>query len=76
MTNQPTETELNDKLKVAQGKHLRALEEWASRQPLVADVPVLQALTYDLIQVTNGAYLNAILKVEGPQPIQITEGAG
>lgn len=71
MTNQQTETELNDKLKTAAGKHLRALEKWAAEQPPVAGVPVIQALTYDLIQVTNGAYLNAILKTEGPPNVPV-----
>jgi len=62
-----TDEELNDKLKTAQGKHLRALENWARQQPQVAGIPILQTLTYDLIQVTNQVYLNAILREMQPE---------
>jgi hypothetical protein len=65
--------ELNNQLKAAQGKHLRAIENWARQQPQVAGIPILQTLTYDLIQVTNQAYLNAILSPPQPEGQQRTE---
>lgn len=62
MQQQINQQDILDDLKRAQGKHLRAIERWATQQPKVTGIPILQALTYELIQAANQAYLAHLLK--------------
>jgi uncharacterized protein YqhQ len=63
-----TEDELTDKLKEAQRQHLTGLEAWAQEQERINGVPVIQALTYELIQTVNHVFLNDLLKPQGEEP--------
>lgn len=50
-------------LRRTQSKHFKALEKWAMDQPAtVCGVPIVWCLNYDLIQVTNQAYLSHLLQ--------------
>ena len=59
----PTDPLSPEALKATQAKHFRALESWALEQPAtVCGVPIVWCLNYDLIQVTNQAYLTLLLQ--------------
>jgi hypothetical protein len=46
--------------------HIAFLEEWSVSQPAeVAGVNILQALTYDLVQLLNNAFLRDFLVGQG-----------
>lgn len=61
-------------LKAAQAKHFRTLESWALNQvATVCGVPIILCLNYDLVQVTNQAYLSHLLQQQTPA-IQASEG--
>ena len=45
-------------MEAAQRLHLTTLETWAAGQPKVRGVSPLQALIYDLIQVSNARFLD------------------
>lgn len=63
------EDELTIKLQEAQRQHLTGLEAWAQAQERINGVPVIQALTYELIQTVNHVFLNDLLKPQqGEEP--------
>jgi uncharacterized protein YqhQ len=49
----------------AQMKNLQALEAWAKSQPKICGVPIVQALSYELIQYLNQVELGAMLQQKG-----------
>jgi hypothetical protein len=48
----PAQAQL-EQLGAAGAHNLQYLEQWAASMPTVAGVPIVQALTYDLVQVLN-----------------------
>lgn len=69
---QPADPLTPEALKAAQAKHFRALESWALNQvATVCGVPILWCLNYDLVQVTNQAYLSHLL----PPPLPVEESS-
>lgn len=65
-TTQPVDPLAPESLKAAQAKHFRALESWAlNQQATVCGVPIILCLNYDLVQITNQAYLGYLL----PPPV-------
>ena len=51
-----------DKLQEVQTVHLQFLEDWAAHLPTIDKIPVAKALTYELVQVLNNAYLRDALE--------------
>jgi hypothetical protein len=60
--NQTTDEALVAEIEAAQEEHLTWLETWAGSLPMINGVPVVKALNYELIQLINRAYLDAINK--------------
>lgn len=68
---QPVDPLTPEALKAAQAKHFRTLEAWAlSQMATVCGVPILWCLNYDLVQVTNQAYLSHLLQPQTPAPVE------
>ena len=45
-------------LEKVQCTHLEFLEEWSETLPKVAEVPIMKAMTYFLVQMLNQRYIN------------------
>lgn len=72
-TAQPADPLAPEALKQAQAKHFRTLESWALNQvATVCGVPIILCLNYDLVQVTNQAYLSHLLQQQNP-PLPVAE---
>ena len=52
---------------VAQENHLQWIEKWSVTLPRLYNVPVVQSLTYDLIQVLNDLHLRDVLEEGSPE---------
>lgn len=50
---------LSEDLRTANARHLAFLESWSASQPMAMGVPLMRALTYELIQMLNHAWLSA-----------------
>lgn len=51
--------EVQEQLALAQAYHLHWCERWGGEMPTVNNVPVCQAITYELVQLLNKSLLQA-----------------